>query len=122
MSNTPTKRTIFFIWLGWALLMVAYSYLVPARFNVRRPDNALMWTANSTRIGGEQDRKFYLQDPFLERQVAWDSEYYLAIALGGYDDPNIDRVGESLGGGSGGLNYWPFMIPQNGENVREGVS
>lgn len=122
MSNTPTKRTIFIIWLGWALIMLAYSALVPARFNVRRPDNALMWTANSTRIGGEQDRKFYLQDPFLERQVAWDSEYYLAIALGGYNDPNIDRVGESLSGGGSGLNYWPFVIPQGAGNVREGVS
>ena len=29
----------------------------------------------------------------MNRQVAWDSEYYLAIAVGGYDDPATDLVG-----------------------------
>ncbi len=121
MSNTPTKRTVFIIWLGWAVIMLAYSLLVPARFTVRRPDNALFWTANSTKIGGEQDKKYYLQDPFMEPQVAWDSEYYLAIAIGGYDDPNIDRIGGIVQSNSG-PGFWPFVIPQGAGGVREGVS
>ncbi len=25
----------------------------------------------------------------MNNQVAWDSEYYLAIAVGGYDDPRL---------------------------------
>ena len=29
----------------------------------------------------------------MNNQVAWDSEYYLAIAVGGYDDPATDLVG-----------------------------
>jgi len=122
MSNIPTKRTVFAIWLGWALIMLAYSLLVPARFNVRRPDQVLSWTAGSTAIGGEQSRKHYLQDSFLEGQVAWDSEYYLAIALGGYGDPNVDHIGESFGGVRTGGGYWPFVIPQGYANAREGVS
>lgn len=28
----------------------------------------------------------------MNRQVAWDSEYYLGIAVGGYDDPEAGRV------------------------------
>jgi len=122
MSNIPTKRTVFAIWLGWALIMLAYSILVPARFSVRRPDRVLSWTAGSTAIGGDQDQKYYLRDSFLENQVAWDSEYYLAIALGGYGDPNVDHIGESFGNVRTGGGYWPFVIPQGYDNAREGVS
>lgn len=122
MSNIPTKRTIFAIWLGWALIMLAYSVLVPARFSVRRPDRVLSWTAGSTAVNGDQDHKYYLQDPFLETQVAWDSEYYLAIALGGYNDPNVDHVGESFGNIGIGGGHWPFVIPESVGNAKEGIS
>ncbi|MBE2221603.1 MAG: hypothetical protein IAF02_08695 [Anaerolineae bacterium] len=122
MSKTPTKRTIFALWLGWAVIMLAYSALVPARFDVRRPDRALFWTAGSTRIGGDQDAKYYLKDPTLEHQVAWDSEYYLAIAIGGYGDPNVDHIGESFGNVGTGGGFWPFVIPQGTGNAKEGVS
>ncbi|NJN53695.1 MAG: hypothetical protein HC804_02415 [Anaerolineae bacterium] len=121
MSNVPSKRTVFIIWLGWAFIMLAYSVLVPARFTVQRPDRALSWTAGSTRVGGAQDAKFYLQEPFLQRQVAWDSEYYLAIALGGYEDPNVDRVGESFGTVRSGTGFWPFVIPEIVGTMRPGV-
>lgn len=122
MAKVPTKRTVVAIWLGWAVIMMAYSALVPARFSVVRPDKVLFWTPGSTAVNGAQDNKYYLQDPFLERQVAWDSEYYLAIALGGYDDPHVDRVGESFGNVRNGPGFWPFVIPQGAGNVREGIS
>lgn len=122
MSTTPTKRTVFAIWLGWALIMLAYSVFVPARFAVRRPDRVLSWTAGSTAVGGAQDGKYYLKDPFLEHLVAWDSEYYLAIALGGYNDPHVDRIGESFGNVYGGSGFWPFVIPEGVTNPREGIS
>jgi len=31
-------------------------------------------------------------EPFMNDQVAWDSEYYLAIAVGGYDDPRSPHL------------------------------
>ncbi len=37
MSTIPTKRTVFAIWLGWALIMLAYSVFVPARFQCAAP-------------------------------------------------------------------------------------
>jgi hypothetical protein len=120
MFNNPSRRTIFWIWLGWAVIMLVYHAWVPARFSVVRPDNVLVWTADSTRAGGFQDQKYYLQDPFLASHVAWDSEYYLAIAIGGYEDPNIDRVGEFNGTVSTGPGFWPFVVPPNVVS-REGV-
>ena len=122
MSTIPTKRTVFAIWLGWAIIMLAYSVFVPARFSVVRPDRVLSWTAGSTAVNGDQDHKYYLQDSFLKRQVAWDSEYYLAIALGGYADPNVDHIGESFGTVYTGGGYWPFVVPLGAVNAKEGVS
>ena len=118
MRNLPTKRTIFVMWLGWAIVILAYFVFVPARFRVLRPDRALEWTAVSTAVGGPQDQKYYLQEPFMTAHSAWDSEYYLAIALGGYEDPNIDRVGDSFSSSGGG--FWPFVIPQTVE-ARQGI-
>lgn len=102
--------------------MLAYHVLVPARFTVQRPDNSLEWTAESTRLGGAQSRKFYLQDPFLSTHTAWDSEYYLAIALGGYEDPHVDRVGDSFGTIAPGTGFWPFIVPQVTGTPRQGIS
>jgi hypothetical protein len=121
MFNNPSRRTIALIWLGWVVVMLAYHAWVPARFRVARPDNALFWTAASTRVGGFQDQKYYLQEPFLSGHVAWDSEYYLAIAIGGYEDPNVDRVGQFDGVVSSGPGFWPFVIPPDVVS-RQGVS
>ena len=87
-----------------------------ARFKVERPDRALFWTAAATAEGGAQDNKHYLQDPFLQAHVAWDSEYYLAIALDGYEAPYIERVGTFVGS-TGGPRYWPFVIPGGADGV-----
>lgn len=112
------KRTILAIWAGWAIIMLLYQVWVPARLELDRPDYALQWTASET-TAGSQAGKIYLNEPFLNRHVAWDSEYYLAIAVGGYEDPNIQRVGRGVVGSSAG--FWPFIIPQGGQ-VREGIS
>ncbi|MBL1128492.1 MAG: hypothetical protein D8M54_08270 [Chloroflexi bacterium] len=122
MPSSPSKRTIFFIWAGWAAIMLLYHIWAPARLTVQRPDRALSWTAESTRSGGPQDNKYYLQEPFLNRHVAWDSEYYLAIALGGYEDPHPDRVGESFGVARTGGGFWPFVVPQGQGEARAGIS
>jgi hypothetical protein len=59
-----------------------------------------------------QDGKIYLNEPFLNEHVSWDSEYYLAIATGGYEDPAIQRIGTTMfSSGTEFLGYWPFVIP-----------
>jgi hypothetical protein len=108
--RNPSHRTIFFIWAGWVIIMLAYQVLIPARLTLARPDYALEWTETET-LPGSQDGKIYLNEPFLNTHVSWDSEYYLAIANGGYEDPAIRRIDVSTGPVSSGGGFWPFVIP-----------
>src|SRR5512145_2818894 len=87
-----STRIIFFTWLAWALIVIAFQAWADARVDVKFPDDAVFWTARETGPGYQQGQK-YLLEPFMNHQVAWDSEYYLAIAVGGYDDPATDLVG-----------------------------
>src|SRR5687767_12485713 len=120
MFRNPHHRTIFGIWLGWAVLIVGYHILLPARLTVLPPDRALDWTREET-MPGSQDEKLYLNEPFLNRHVSWDSEFYLAIAIGGYEDPNINRIRSGFGSTTAGGGYWPFVIPA--ESIqRPGIS
>ncbi|HEV7385326.1 MAG TPA: hypothetical protein VGN89_10645, partial [Phenylobacterium sp.] len=84
-------RTIVLIWLGWAAVMLAYQAFAPARLPLERPDRATSFSAEETgpaRLAGRP----YLAGGFLNAHVAWDSEYYLSIALRGYDDPSMRAV------------------------------
>ena len=84
-------RSIVFIWLAWALIVPGFQALATARLVPQFPDRAQEWTEESTGAG-YQDGHIYLLEPFLNDQVAWDSEYYLAIATGGYDNPNAPHL------------------------------
>src|SRR5512138_928241 len=90
--NMKSARTIVLIWLAWVLIVIAFQALATARIAPKYPDNAQEWTTKFTGEG-YQDGHVYLLEPFMNHQVAWDSEYYLAIAVGGYDDPATDLVG-----------------------------
>ena len=52
----------------------------------------------------------YLVEPFMNNQVCWDSEYYLSIAIGGYDDPKVPH-----------LTPYGTTIYQNGSMVLNGT-
>jgi hypothetical protein len=81
-------RTLIVIWLAWAAIMITFQVFVSYRFEPKRPDHVLNWTPSET---GEHslDNRVYLNHPFMNNHVAWDSEYYLSIATSGtYDDPN----------------------------------
>ena len=82
MKPTPT---IFFVWLAWVFIVLGFQAWTTERMALRYPDRALDWTTQFTGSGYQQGHPFLLE-PFMNRQVAWDSEYYLAIAVGGYND------------------------------------
>ena len=86
--NKNSVRTIIAIWLAWALIVVGLQAWAVARFKPQWPDMAQEWTQKFTGPDYQKDRP-YLLDPLLNHQVAWDSEYYLAIAVEGYDTPNV---------------------------------
>jgi len=82
-----STRTIIFTWLAWALIVIAFQAFAVARLVPQFPDRAQEWTEESADRPGYQAGHIYLLEPFMNDQVAWDSEYYLAIAIGGYDNP-----------------------------------
>lgn len=98
---------IFFTWLGWAIILIAFQAWAAARLKIQWPDEALEWTSRFT-TEGYQDGERYLVDPFMNQQVAWDSEYYLAIAVGGYDDPATDLVRGTRDGITKSYAFLPF--------------
>ena len=96
--------------------MLAYHVFLPARYTIQPPDRALEWTATET-TPGSQDGKIYLNEPFLNRHVSWDSEYYLAIAVGGYEAPGPARIRGQVGDDTPSTGFWPFVIPAQSTEI-----
>ncbi len=84
-------RTVVLMGLFWAVALMGFQLLVSARYAPERPDRVLDWTAAESGAHSH-DRQIYLLEPFLHELVAWDSEYYLSIALRGYDDPAVRSI------------------------------
>jgi hypothetical protein len=74
-----------------------------------RPDPAVPWSKSETAATSNRG-KIYLLEPFMNKQVAWDSEYYLGIAVGGYDDPAAGRVTNPMTGQPVIKNYSFFPL------------
>lgn len=98
MKSNSSIRSLVLIWLGWALVMLAFQHWIGTRLELKPPDNALFWTAGET-MPHSQDGKPTLLDPFMNEQVAWDSEYYLSIAIAGYDDPKVAGIASDFAWG-----------------------
>lgn len=89
MQSTIGK--IVGLWLAWLLIILGYQAAVTARYQVQRPDQVLPWTASLTHEQSLAARP-YLAESGMLPQVAWDSEFYLSIALRGYDDPLVRAI------------------------------
>lgn len=99
-------RFILPLWLAWVLIVIAFQALATARFLPQWPDRAQEWTEQSTGSQYQQGH-VYLLDPFMNDQVAWDSEYYLGIATGGYKDlriPTLTISGNTIPANAPGIN------------------
>ncbi len=106
--KNKTLLTIVLIWAAWAAIILGFQTLVSERVEPQRPDYSREWTPEYT-LKDSNDGHIYLTEPFMNRQVAWDSEYYLSIAVAGYPDLNSNSVrlrsGERLS-----LNYAFFPL------------
>jgi hypothetical protein len=91
-SEVIALRSLLIVWLAWAALMLGFQALVQERFSLQRPDQALDWTAAETGPDARSGHP-YLSDAFLAGHAWWDSEYYISIALAGYDDPAMRAAG-----------------------------
>ncbi len=82
---------IMLLWLVWAALVIGFQGFSAARFQPQAPDTVLEWTKGETQPGAH-DTQPYLLEPFMNQQVAYNSEFYISIALHGYDDPNLRAI------------------------------
>src|SRR5690242_9963324 len=104
-----TLSTIVLLWLAWVIIILSFQWLVTARLEIKHPDLAVVWTKTET-LPSSNKGKIYLLEPFLNRQVAWDSEYYVGIAVAGYNDPKAGTVIDPANGRKVIKNYsfFPF--------------
>ena len=86
ISVSRHSKTLIAIWALWAVVLISFQAISAERVRLVRPDYAVSWSSWETELGNNLF-KDYLNEDFLNQQVAWDSEYYLGIAVGGYDDP-----------------------------------
>ena len=87
----PDVVRIVAVWAAWLAVLCAFQAVVQARMSPERPDVVLTWTPNLTEAAtssaegpGCHPR---LSDQTLNEHVSFDSEYYISIAVAGYDDP-----------------------------------
>lgn len=112
-----TRATIYniaLLWLAWMVIILSFQWIVTARLEVQHPDLAVFWTKSQTRPNSNEG-KIYLLEPFMNRQVAWDSEYYVGIAVAGYDDPKAGAVVNPATGNPVIKNYsffplYPYVV------------
>ncbi len=120
-SSRKFYWTVFWVWIGWAAAILLYQVMISARLEIAAPDYALNWTPSETEPNSQQGKP-YLNEPFMNSQVSWDSEYYLAIAVYGYEDPSIFRINTAAEAASRDSGVWPFKIPvKPGEPILPGV-
>jgi Gpi18-like mannosyltransferase len=110
--SSRTLRNIFFIWLAWIFILLGYQAWTGMRFQIKHPDYALEWTPIDTALAYKLDKP-YLNEPFMNQQVAFDSEYYLSIATVGYADPKVsagDVHGERVPLNYAFLPFYPYVM------------
>lgn len=113
MSKTTVANIVLF-WLAWVAIIIGFQWIVTTRLRITHPDRAIFWTESQTRLSSNEG-KIYLLEPFMNRQVAWDSEYYVGIAVGGYDDPKAGVIPNPATGQMVIKNYsffpfYPYVI------------
>lgn len=96
--------TVVLIWAAWSVSLLVYQEVVQQRYVIERPDRVLVWTPDETRSRRDPQRP-YLNEDVLNSHVSFDSEYYLSIAVGGYDDPDVTQMSPEDGSGELALNY-----------------
>ena len=89
---------IVLLWLAWVLIVIGFQALAAARLQPQRPDMLMWYPGDPTDINFYQKGHPYLLEPFMNNQAWVDSEFYLGIAVGGYDDPCMMSMYRNLQG------------------------
>lgn len=109
MLRNSSLRNLILMWLLWAVVIVSFQAIADWRYQPDRPDRALDWTPDWTARNSHRGN-VYLTEPFMNQQISMDSEYYLSIAVAGYDDPVGRTTNPIPGHGEIPLNYAFFPL------------
>ena len=90
-------QQIGLIWVAWIVVLISFQAAAAARIDLRTPDRALPWAGQHNTSGSNYDMP-YVGERLLNQQVAWDSVWYLSIAVAGYDDPLVRSAPVKLDG------------------------
>ncbi len=110
--SSQSLRNLILLWLVWILILLGFQTWTGMRFQIKHPDYALEWTPIDTSLTYKLNKP-YLNEPFMNRQVAFDSEYYLSIATVGYADPNVtagEMLGERIPLNYAFLPFYPYVM------------
>jgi hypothetical protein len=102
-----SSQRIALIWVLWSILIIIYMQFASTRLVSTHANNEESIAIQGTNYYSTQP---YLNEPFLNSQVAWDSEFYLSVATIGYDDENVRLVYNQTGDESYSMSYafFPF--------------
>lgn len=84
-------RTLILIWFCWLIILIGFQAIVTMRTNVIHPDYVLDWCVKETYTNSNESN-VYLSNKFMNTHVAWDSQFYLSIAMEGYDSDSIRKI------------------------------
>jgi hypothetical protein len=104
--------SITILWLAWVFILLGFQAWTAMRFTIRHPDYVLEWTPIDTALSYKHDKP-YLDEAFMNQQVAFDSEYYLSIATVGYADPAVtagDIHGERIPLNYAFMPFYPYVM------------
>jgi Gpi18-like mannosyltransferase len=110
--SSRTRRNLIFIWLLWIFILLGFQAWTGMRFQIKHPDYAMEWTPIDTSLTYKLNKP-YLNEPFMNQQVAFDSEYYLSITTVGYADPIVtagDIHGERVPLNYAFLPFYPYLM------------
>ena len=95
--NNITLRNIVLLWLAWVLIVIGFPLLAEARFQPQWPDMLVWYKGDPTNvIDYRQLGHPYMMEPFMNNQVSWDSDIYIGVSIGGYDDPCLPVAYRSI--------------------------
>ena len=90
------------VWAVWLAVICTFQVVAEARLQPARPDNVLAWTHYATDTA-TLDCRARLNDPFFNEHVKYDSEYYISIAVAGYNDPEAQAYYPNSAQGNSGI-------------------
>ncbi len=87
-----SKKTLILLWIGWSLALILFQAALVSRFKIEKPDRLFKWTEQLTLATNSTEKDGFFKKAFLNTHIAWDSIFYLDIALKGYKDGSIFSI------------------------------